>query len=375
MKKRLTALALTAVMALSLAACGEKNPDPTPSAAPSAAAENTATPAGDVKDFGGAELVVATWGWAEAGLKTLAAEFESTYNCTIVVDPTSGNGDRLNKLMAEKNDPTADVALLTKSFAEVGVQSDLFEKLDTNVVTSLGNLYDFAQDKNGYGPCYSVCRYGIMYNADALEQAGVPAPTSYQDLFDDKYAGMVALPDMTSTAGPYILVAMAEAMGGSQEDVTAAMTLMQEKKDNIDLWYSASSDVVTAFTTGEAAITVFMDINMPGLIDSGLDMVWTDASEGSFAAPATVNVVKNCKNPELAQLFVEYLISDATQSRIAEAMNEAPVSKNATMPEELKTYLAFGEDAIGALKEFDEAYITNAKADWIDTFQRTVNVK
>lgn len=375
MKKRLTALALTAVMALSLAACGEKNPDPTPSAAPSAAAENTATPAGDVKDFGGAELVVATWGWAEAGLKTLAAEFESTYNCTIVVDPTSGNGDRLNKLMAEKNDPTADVALLTKSFAEVGVQSDLFEKLDTNVVTSLGNLYDFAQDKNGYGPCYSVCRYGIMYNADALEQAGVPAPTSYQDLFDDKYAGMVALPDMTSTAGPYILVAMAEAMGGSQEDVTAAMTLMQEKKDNIDLWYSASSDVVTAFTTGEAAITVFMDINMPGLIDSGLDMVWTDASEGSFAAPATVNVVKNCKNPELAQLFVEYLISDATQSRIAEAMNEAPVSKNATMPEELKTYLAFGEDAIGALKEFDEAYITNAKSEWIDTFQRTVNVK
>lgn len=31
---------------------------------------------------------------------------------------------------------------------------------------------------------------------------------------------MVALPDMTSTAGPYMLVAMAEAMGGSQEDVT-----------------------------------------------------------------------------------------------------------------------------------------------------------
>lgn len=366
MRKRLTALALCAAMTLTLAACGGK--ETTPSTAPSAAQ-------GDGKDFGGAELVVATWGWAEAGLKTLAADFESAYNCTIVVDPTSGNGDRLNKLMAEKNDPTADVALLTKSFAEVGVQADLFEKVDPAVVTSLGNLYDFAQDKNGYGPCYSVCRYGIMYNADALQTAGVEAPTSYQDLFDDKYAGMVALPDMTSTAGPYILVAMAEAMGGSQENVEPAMSLMQEKKDNIDLWYSASSDVVTAFTTGEAAITVFMDINMPGLIDSGLNMVWTDAAEGSFAAPATVNVVKNCKNPELAQLFVEYLVSDETQSKIAEAMNEAPVSKNATMPEELKTYLAFGEEAIGALKEFDEGFITNAKAEWIDTFQRTVNVK
>ncbi len=374
MNKKLLALTLSAAMTLSLAACGEKTSDPTPTAAPSAAGEPSAS-GESTKDFGGAELVVATWGWAEAGLKALAADFESAYNCTIVVDPTSGNGDRLNKLMAEKNDPTADVALLTKSFAEVGAQAGLFEKVDTGVVTSLANLYDFAQDKNGYGPCYSVCRYGIMYDAAALERAGVEAPTSYQDLFDDKYAGMVALPDMTSTAGPYILVAMAEAMGGSQEDVSPAMTLMQEKKDNIDLWYSASSDVVNAFTTGEACITVFMDINMPGLIDSGLDMVWTDAAEGSFAAPATVNVVKGCKNPELAQLFVEYLISDETQSKIAEAMNEAPVNKNATMPEELKTYLAFGEEAIGALKEFDEAYITNAKADWIDTFQRTVNVK
>ena len=214
-----------------------------------------------------------------------------------------------------------------------------------------------------------------MYNADALEKAGLPAPTSYEGLFDDQYAHMVALPDMTSTAGPYMLVAMAEAMGGSQEDVTPAMELMQEKKDNIDLWYSTSSDVVNAFTPGEANIAVFMDINMPSLTDSGLNMVWVDAAEGSFSAPATANVVKNCKNPELAQLFVEYLISKDTQDKIAEVMNEAPVNKNATMDDSLKTYLAFGDESMNALKEFDEAYITANKEAWIDTFQRTVAVQ
>ena len=31
-------------------------------------------------------------------------------------------------------------------------------------------------DANGYGPCYSLCRYGIMYNADALEQLGLEPP-------------------------------------------------------------------------------------------------------------------------------------------------------------------------------------------------------
>ena len=371
--KRMLAMLLALAMVFAMAACGSsEKPAATQAPAAEAPAEGEADGA---LDFGGAELVVATWGWAEAGLKTLAADFESQYNCTIVVDPTSGNGDRLNKLMAEKADPTADVALLTKSFAETGIQNDLFEQLDTNIVTSLGELYDFCVDEKGYGPCYSLCRYGIMYNADALDQLGLPAPTSYQDLFDDQYAGMVALPDMTSTAGPYMLVAMAEAMGGSQEDVSAAMALMQEKKDNINLWYTASSDVVNAFTTGEANITVFMDINMPGLISSGINMQWVDASEGSFAAPATVEVVKNCKNPELAQLFVEYLICNDTQNKIAEVLNEAPVNKNATMADELKTYLAFGEESMNALKEFDDAYITTAKGEWIDTFQRTVAVQ
>ncbi len=369
MKKRMLALLLSALMVMSLAACGSDAQEEAP-------ADNGGEESGEATtDFGGAELVVATWGWAEAGLKELAADFENTYNCTIVVDPTSGNGDRLNKLMAEKNAPTADVAMLTQSFAVTGAQEGLFEQIDTSVVTSLDHLYDFALDADGYGPCYSLCRYGIMYNADALESLGLPAPTSYQSLFDDQYAGMVALPDMTSTAGPYMLVAMAEAMGGSQEDVTPAMTLMQEKKDNIDLWYTTSSEVVNAFTTGEANITVFMDINMPGLTETGLNMVWTDAEEGSFAAPATINVVKGCQNPELAQLFVEYMISDETQSRVAETMNEAPVNKNATMPDELKSYLAFGEDAMNALKQFDETYITTAKDAWIDTFQRTVSVQ
>lgn len=356
--KKLIALLLVLMMGFSLVGCGG----------------GEAEQQGEEVSYEGAELVVATWGWAEAGLMELSQDFMDQYGCTIIVDPTSGNGDRLNKLMAEKDAPTADVALLTKSFAEIGIQEGLFEQIDTSVVTSLDGLYDFAVNADGYGPVYSTCRYGIMYDAAALEAKGLEAPTSYQDLFDDKYAGMVILPDMTSTAGPYMLVSMAEAMGGSQEDVSAAMSLMQEKKDNIVGYYSASSDVVNAFTTGEASITVFMDINMPGLIDAGLDMKWVDAAEGSFAAPATVNVVKNCNNPELAQLFVEYLISESTQNRIAATMNEAPVHANATMDEALQVYLAYGEEAMNALKEFDEAYITNAKAEWIDTFQRTVNI-
>ena len=326
-------------------------------------------------DYSGAELVVATWGWAEQGLMTLAEEFMNMTGCQILVDPTPGNADRLNKLIAEKEDPQADIALLTKSFADQGNTEGLFEMMDTNVVKSLPELYDFAQEPNGYGPCYSLCRYGIMYNADLLASKNLEAPKSYQDLFDDKYAHLVALPAMASTACPYMLVAMEEAMGGTQEDVSDAFQLMQDKKDNIDLWYMTTSEVQTAFTSEEIAIAVFMDINMASLTDAGLNMVWVDPEEGTIGAPAAINVVKGCKNPELAQLFVEYVISKDTQDRVAEAMDEAPVNKNASMPEEKKAYLAFGEDAIAAIKQFDDAYINTAKEEWIETFNKTVAVQ
>ena len=68
-KATIFTLMLALVMTLSLAACGGSKQEEAP-------ADNAGNgeAAGDTQDFGGAELVVATWGWAEAGLKTLAAD-------------------------------------------------------------------------------------------------------------------------------------------------------------------------------------------------------------------------------------------------------------------------------------------------------------
>lgn len=66
---------------------------------------------------------------------------------------------------------------------------------------------------------------------------------------------------------------------------------------------------------------------MPTLTAAGLNVKWVDAKEGSFSAAATVNVVKDCKNPELAQLFVNYLLSDEIQSQVADVLSEAPTQQ------------------------------------------------
>ncbi len=357
-KQRIMAGVLTAmILAVSAAGFG--------SSSPVAAAEKAP------KDFKGATLVVATWGFTAANVKELSKNFEKTYNCKVVTDETSGNSDRLNKIMAQRKNPEIDVALMTDIFAALGNKQGVFEKINPKVVTNLKNLYKFAKNGEGYGPCYSVVRYGIIYDASMVK---VP-PKSYKDLFSGKYNGQLSLPDMASTAGPYLLVTLAQKSGGSATNVEPGFKLLKANKDNVKQWYLTSSDVQTAFSTGEISVAVFMDMNMPTLKKAGLNVKWVDPKEGDFSAAATINVIKDCKNPELAQLFVNYFLSDAVQSQIADRMNEAPTNKNAKMSAEKQEYLAYGQKAMSSLKKFDWNFINTNKAAWIERFQKEIAVQ
>ena len=84
MMKKMLAMLLALVMLLSMAACAQDSkpaeekpnaPKQDVSAAPQENSQDAQQPETEQgKDFGGAELVVATWGWAEAGLKKLETQ-------------------------------------------------------------------------------------------------------------------------------------------------------------------------------------------------------------------------------------------------------------------------------------------------------------
>lgn len=373
MKKLLSLILAAAMATMLLAGCsssGSGSASPAPSA--STPAESTAPassepanePAGEH-----VEMVVATWGGTtSAALKEIVADFEAENNCTIVFDETSGNADRLNRLRAQKDAPEVDVAFLNDSFAVIGNQEGLFSKIDTSIVDNMDQLYDFAIIDEGYAPAYSVTSYGIMYNADTVENP----PKSYKELFEGDYEGRVMMPDMTGTAGPWIAIALTEDLGGTQEDITPAIDFMAANKKNIGLFYASGSDVINGFTTGECDIAVFMDMFLPKLQDSGVNVQWVNAEEGNFSNMTVANVVEGCPHPELAQKLVKYMLEPEVQSMVAAKLNEAPVNKNATISEEQDAHMVYGEEEVATLRTFDFNYINSVKADWIEQFQKKV---
>ena len=167
-------------------------------------------------------------------------------------------------------------------------------------------------------------------------------------------------------------VRMAEDLGGSQEDITPAIDFMAANKDNIGLFYASGSDVINGFTTGECDIAVFMDMFLPILQGSGVNVQWVDAEEGNFSNMTVANVVAGCPHPELAQKLVKYMLEPETQAMVAEKLSEAPVNKNATITEEQDAYMMYGEEEVASLRTFDFDYINSVKAEWIELFQKNV---
>ena len=336
--------------------------------------DNTETTDGSGQtDFTGVELTVCTWGGSTgAATQELAKAFEEKYGCTVVLDEVNANSDRIAKIQSqiESGNVEDDVVYLSGAYAKQGEALGLFEKIDTSVVTSLDELYDFAKNDTGYGPMVLVGRFGIMYNEDVLKEKNLEPPTSYMDLFDDKYAGLVALPAMTATAGPYVFSAIAEDLGGSLDDNQAALDFYAEKKDNIGMWYT--SDIVPALTNKEVAITVYMDLMLPVLNASGLNMKWVDAEEGNFADDVFINVVKDAPNKELAQLFVEFTLEKETQERFIELNNEAPPNKTAEMSDEKNDFLVYGQEEFDNCTFFDYDYLNEIKPALIEEWQKIV---
>ncbi len=360
MKKIIATLLVLAMVVACFAGCGKSN--------------TQQTTADGGKDFGGAQLVVCTWGGSTgASTKELAANFEAMYNCEVIIDEVNANSDRITKLKAqvESGNVEADVVYMSGPYAKEAEGLDIFEKIDTNIVTNLGELYDFAQNETGYGPMVCVGRFGIMYNADILAEKGLEPPTSYMELFDEKYAGLVSIPAMTATAGPYVFAAIAEELGGSLDDYQAALDFYAEKKDNIKLWYT--TDIVPALTNGDVAITVYMDLMFPVLKGAGLNMQWADAAEGNFADDVFINVVKGAPNAELAQLFVKYTLEVAQQEKFLNDNWEAPTNKNATMSDELDPYLVYGADEFENCTFFDYNKLNAVKGAIIEEWQKIVN--
>ena len=123
------------------------------------------------------------------------------------------------KVVASRNNPEIDVYWSNELTHAAGKQQGLYDKLDSRVVTNLVDVYSTSRDSDGIGVGSHVQATGFQYNSAKFREAGIPPPSSWNDLADPRLKGKVALYNFSVAFSQDLIVILTKLAGGNEKDV------------------------------------------------------------------------------------------------------------------------------------------------------------
>src|SRR5437764_3479099 len=219
------------------------------------------------------------------------------------------SGQTLSQLIAEKNNPVADLAYYGVNFAikakAAGVHDPYKPKGWEEVPAGL-------KDPDGYWTTIHSGTLGLFVNKDAL--GGKPVPACWKDLLKADYRGMVGYLDPSSAAVGYVgAVAINLALGGSAANFDPAISFFKDLRKNDPIVPKQTS--YARVVSGEMPILLDYDFNAyrAKYSEKG-NFEFVIPCEGSVVFPYVVGLVKNAPDKDKAKKVLDYLLSDKGQA-------------------------------------------------------------
>lgn len=225
-----------------------------------------------------------------------------------VADPDASSADEMEAvetLAGQDNMP--DNVDVSPAIAQEMVAKGLFEPY---AVTTIDEIPEVLQDPDNN---WTASYYGLM--ALLTNTTIVPeAPTTFADLKDPKYKGLVALNGDPRESGAAFAAVMAASIanGGSADDIMPGIEFFAELKESGNL---GGTDVTKeTVLSGETPIAIDWSYNLPGLLGdleaAGLTVEVNYPSDGVYGGFYAQGVVKNSPNQACSKLWQEHIVSD-----------------------------------------------------------------
>ncbi|MBN8187209.1 ABC transporter substrate-binding protein [Salipiger thiooxidans] len=295
-------------------------------------------------------------------------EFEKTHGVTIAFVPGNST-ENLARLQAQKNAQELDVVILDDGPM---YQADALGFCDAMVDSpAKENIYDIAKlGPNSIGIGFVAT--GFTYNTEWFEREGWDAPSSWKDLMDPKFEGILSIPPISNTYGLHTLVMEARLAGGGEEDIDPGFEVMaNDIAPNVLVFEPSSGKMSELFQSEEIAVSIWGSGRTKSLADTGFPAAFAYPEEGAVALMLAACPVVDSDVPEEAQAFIDYLLDPEIQVRLADAMGAGPVNTEAELPAELAEVLPYG-DKIADLVAVDWDVINPARQEWTSRWAREV---
>ncbi|MBS5301054.1 MAG: ABC transporter substrate-binding protein [Clostridiaceae bacterium] len=306
MKKRVFAISMVGLTAASalLSGCG--------------ASGNTGTSGTDSAASGsadGGELYVYNWG--EYIDEDVISQFEEETGITVVYDLFETNEEMYPVI--EAGAVNYDVVCPSDYMIQKMRENDLLAELNFDNIPNIDQIdpayMEMSQafdPENKYSVPYCWGTVGILYNTKLLDELGVPAPTKWADLWDERLSGEILMQDSVRDAFMVALKKDGYSMNSESKD-----ELEQAKQELIDQKPLVQAYVIDQVRDkmigGEAAVGVIYSGEMLYIQDEvanlGLDydLEYVIPEEGTNLWLDSWVIPKNAKNKENAEKWIDFM--------------------------------------------------------------------
>ncbi len=249
--------------------------------------------------------------WANWGSVLEAFEEESGLNAPS--DPKN-SGQTLAALEAERDAPQADVAYFGIVFGIEAAAEGLMAPFEPENFDEIP-----AELKDPEGQWFTIHEGSIAFLVNTDELGDTPVPSSWEDLLDPQYEGMIGFLDPTQAAVGYSVITAANfAMGGSLDDWDPGIEYFRQLMENdVSLPAQTATSMVQQ---GEIPILIDADFNgyqVRYRDDAPVEVVIPE--DGSLSIPYVIGLVEGGPNPELGQEFLNFTLSDQGQRLFSES--------------------------------------------------------
>jgi putative spermidine/putrescine transport system substrate-binding protein len=162
---------------------------------------------------------------------------------------------------------------------------------------------------------------GFNVNVDVLEEKGLPVPTTWAELADPMYQGLIGLGAVgESGTATTSFIAMNYAAGGSMDDFGPGIEFAKALLPNID---GVPEGKDPEMERGEVPIQIKYDFNLIAqaqtMADKGINVQTVIPADGSIYAPSALMLNGyNTAEMDLIKMFAEWVLTDEGQRVFAE---------------------------------------------------------
>lgn len=231
------------------------------------------------------------------------------------------------KLLAEKNNPQADVVMgLALTSLLMMEQDDLLHPYRPKNLAALKTNF-YSQKSTPTWTGMAAWESALCVNTVELKKRNLPIPQSWQDLTQPYYQGLIVMPNPASSGTGYLDVTAWIQLFGEVK----AWQYMQALDRNISQYVHSGSKPCKMAAQGETVIGI--SFGYPGLKlkAQGAPLALIHPQEGLGWEMEASAILKGTKHLANAQKFIDWTVSEAANQ--AYAQNFALVAHQKIKPE------------------------------------------